>query len=96
MGDYEFISVDITQIGNASNSGIWEGSQIGKAWKQEVVNIPPPTPLLCSNDPVHYVTIGDEVLPLQPNLLRPFSGRNLNTMTKKMNNYRLLGAIRVV
>ena len=68
-GDYEFISVDITQIGNVSNSGIWEQSQIGKAWKQKVVNIPPPTPLLGTNDPVDYVMIGDEVLPLQPNLL---------------------------
>ena len=72
MGDYEFISVDITQIGNASNSGIWEGSQIGKAWKQKVVNIPPPIPLKGTNDPVNYVMFGDEVLPLQRNLLRPF------------------------
>ena len=40
--------------------------------------------------------IGDEAFPLRPNLLRPYPGRDLNTMTKKRYNYRLSRARRVV
>ena len=95
-GDYKFISVDIGQIGSASDSGIWERSQFGEAWKQKAINTPPPTPQPGTNDPVDYVMIGDEAFPLQPNLLRPYPGRDLNTMTKKRYNYRLSRARRVV
>ena len=58
-GDYKFISVDIGQIGSASDSGIWERSQFGEAWKQKALNTPPPTPLPGTIDPVDYVMICD-------------------------------------
>ena len=94
--DYKFISVDIGQIGSSSDSGIWERSDFGSAWKEKSINTPPPLPLPGTNDPVEYVMIGDEAFPLQTNLLRPFPGRDLNTMIKKQYNYRLSRARRVV
>lgn len=94
--DYKFISVDIGQIGSASDSGIWEGSTFGRAWKQGEVNIPSPVELPGTTDKMQYVIVGDEAFPLQTNLLRPFPGRDLNTIIKKRYNYRLSRARRVV
>ena len=31
--DYKFISVDVGQVGSASDGGVWENSQFGAAWK---------------------------------------------------------------
>ena len=92
--DYKFISVDIGQIGSSSDSGIWERSDFGSAWKEKSINTPLPLP--GTNDPVEYVMIGDEAFPLQTNLLRLFPGRDLNSMIKKRYNYRLSRARRVV
>lgn len=94
--DYKFISIDVGQIGSASDSGIWERSNFGAAWKNKAVNTPPARPLPGTAEPVKYVMIGDEAFPLQDNLLRPFPGRDLNTMEKKRYNFRLSHARRVV
>lgn len=94
--DYKFISVDIGQIGSASDAGIWERSQFGSAWKQRSINTPPPRPLPGTDDQAEFVMIGDEAFPLQCNLLRPYPGRDLDTIIKKRYNYRLSRARRVV
>lgn len=94
--DYKFLSVDIGQIGSASDSGIWDRSEFGTAWKNKAVNTPPPIPLPGTQELTEYVMVGDEAFPLQANLLRPFPGRDLDTMVKKRYNYRLSRARRVV
>ena len=37
--DYRFLMVDIGQIGSASDSGVWESSVFGKAWKKGLLKI---------------------------------------------------------
>lgn len=41
------------------------------------------------DDESEFVMIGDEAFLLQSNLLRPYLGRDLDTMTKNRYNYRL-------
>ena len=94
--DYRFISVDIGQIRSASDAGVWERSEFGKAWKNRSINVPPPRPLPGTQDNMEYVMVGDEAFPLQSNLLRPYPGRDLDSITKKRYNYRLSRARRVV
>lgn len=59
------------------------------------VNTPPPEILPGSQTSTPYVIVGDEGFPLKYNLMRPFPGRDLNTMEKKRYNYRLSRARRV-
>ena len=60
------------------------------------VNVPPPRELPGTQDKMDFVMVADEAFPLQRNLLRPFPGRDLDTMVKKRYNYRLSRARRVV
>lgn len=60
------------------------------------INVPPPKNLPGTDDPMDFVLLGDEAFPLQKNLLRPFAGRDLNTMVKKRFNYRLSRARRMI
>ena len=93
--DYKFLVVDIGQMGSASNGGVWDNSNFGLAWNRDRVNIPPLVPLPGTETP--YVLVADEALPLKPNLMRPYPGREAtNNMRKRRYNYRLSRARRVV
>lgn len=60
------------------------------------LNLPEPANLSNDpNDPQPFVFIGDEAFALHTNLLRPFPSRGL-TLTKKVFNYRLSRARRLV
>lgn len=43
-----------------------------------------------------YVFVGDEAFPLKPYLLRPYPGRAVDSQQKRIYNYRLSRARRVV
>lgn len=94
--DYKFIMVDVGQIGSASDGGVWDNCQFGDAWKRGRVNVPPPKELPGTLEKKEYVMVADEAFPLQTNLMRPFPGRDLNTVVKRRYNYRLSRARRVI
>lgn len=62
------------------------------------VNVPIPSTLPNDDDgePMPYVIVADEAFPLKPFLLRPFPGRQLVDDVRKVFNYRLSRARRVV
>lgn len=92
---YRFIVVDVGQKGSASDSGVFERSLFGQAYLANQVNVPPPAELPGTVLLAPYVIVGDEGYPLRQNLMRPFPGRDLNTIEKKRYNYRLSRARRV-
>jgi len=46
--------------------------------------------------PMPYVFVGDEAFPLKKYFMRPYPGRLINSQEKKVFNYRLSRARRVV
>lgn len=62
------------------------------------VNLPEPKqlPADINGERMPHVIVADEAFPLKPFLLRPFPGKQLNTENRKIYNYRLSRARRVV
>lgn len=61
----------------------------------KTLNLPTPAQLDESNVDLPYIFVGDEAFALHENILRPFSGQQLNA-TKSVFNYRLTRARRYV
>lgn len=87
---YRFIMVDIGAPGRFSDSGVFTGSNMGQGFEQKLFDIPQ------AEDDLEYVLVGDEAFPLTDYLMRPYPRRLLLDMRKKVFNYRLSRARRVV
>ncbi|XP_046839403.1 protein ALP1-like [Xenia sp. Carnegie-2017] len=95
--NYKFTLVDIGQAGSQSDGGTFEASEFGKAFLLGQINLP--TPVCLPNDtgkPMPFVLVGDEAFPLKPNLLRPYPGKQRVCNAKRIFNYRLSRARRVI
>lgn len=95
--EYCFTSVDIGSYGSASDSHVFERSNFGKKLNQEKLNIPPNQPLPNDDTGVSmpFIFVADEAFALSDHVQRPFGRRNL-TIEKKIYNYRLTRARRMV
>lgn len=82
--------VDIGAPGRFSDSGVFKGSHMGQSFEQKLFDIPQ------MEDDFSYVLVGDEAFPLTDYLMRPYPRRFHLDMRKKVFNYRLSRARRVV
>ncbi|CAC5383988.1 unnamed protein product [Mytilus coruscus] len=60
------------------------------------LNIPEPTPLPSRNKPTPYVFVADEAFPLKENIMRPYPQRGGLDDSRRIFNYRLSRARRIV
>ena len=56
---------------------------------ENILNIPNPRPLPNTNENMPFVFIGDEIFPLKRHFMKPFNRRGLESVEKKIFNYRL-------
>lgn len=82
--------------GKNSDGGILSHSKLGKGFDQNKLDVPEKEALPGTTNEVPYVVIGDEAFPLKTYLLRPYPGKQLDNNEKKIYNYRLCRARRVV
>jgi hypothetical protein len=75
---YKFTIIDVGGYGKKSDGATFSSSVMFEIMKNKGLNIPPDGCLPSTNSSVPYVFIGDEVYPLQDNVLRPYSGENLD------------------
>jgi len=88
--------VDVGSYGKNSDGGILSHSKLGKGFDQNKLDVPEKEALPGTTNEVPYVVIGDEAFPLKTYLLRPYPGKQLDNNEKKIYNYRLCRARRVV
>lgn len=93
--NYKFIFVDIGSYGRNSDSTIFEDTPLYRRLQSNMLNIPNPSPIRTNGEAVPYVFIGDEAFALSQNLMRPYSGRNIE-QKKRIFNYRLSRARRYI
>ena len=91
-----FIAVDVGSFGRNSNGGIFSHSNLGKRLEEGTMDLPPDTMLPGTNKKAPFVIVGDETFPLKRYLMRPYPGKQLNTTQRRIFNYRLCRARRLV
>ena len=92
---YEFMMVDIGCNGCVSDGGVFKNTQFSKQLEEKKLNIPKPTILIGSNEPLPYVFVCDDAFALSENIMKPYPQANL-TLEKEIFNYRLSRARQTV
>jgi len=90
---YRFLYIDCGADGRWQDTSVLaDGSWFGYGLVNDGIrSVPPP-----DERGLPYVFLGDEGFPLKPWFMRPFPGSNLGTLDKKIFNYRLSRARRVI
>lgn len=91
-----FTFVDIGAYGRRSDGGIFRSSLMGQKFHNEEMNLPEPQATLADEIPLPFVIVGDEAFPLSEYLLRPYPGRGGLSQERKIYNYRLSRARRMI
>lgn len=94
--NYMFTFVDIGAYGRRSDGGIFRSSLMGQKFHNKKMNLPEPQAILADEIPLPYVIVGDEAFPLSEYLLRPYPGRGGLSQERKIYNYRLSRARRMI
>lgn len=94
--NYNFIAVDVGAYGKNSDGGILAHSNLGKSLENDLLNIPNNEFLPITNNSAPYVILGDEAFPLKTYLMRPYPGKQLDDLSKRIYNYRVCRTRRVV
>jgi len=94
--EYCFTFLDIGAEGRQSDGGMFRNSNLYKALEENLIRIPPPD-VIGNNGPVlPYVIVADEAFPLKTYIMRPFPRSQQLNETRKIFNYRLSRARRVI
>lgn len=92
---YKLIYADVGCNGRLSDGGVFRKCSFAKAMQQNRLNLPMPKALPNRETPVPYVLVADDAFAMKPNLLKPYSGRNLVGL-HRLFNYRLSRARRII
>jgi hypothetical protein len=82
---YKFTIIDVGGYGKQSDGGTFRSSRMFEMMRNRSLDIPPDDCLPSTGIGVPYVFIGDEAYPLLDNLLKPYSGENLDPDTVYFN-----------
>ncbi|XP_054259949.1 uncharacterized protein LOC128984640 [Macrosteles quadrilineatus] len=82
--DCKFMYIDVGSNGRANDGNVFRLSTLKSAMDNNQLDFP--------ND---YIIVADDAFPLSPNMMKPFSRRNLD-LKERIFNYRLSRARRVV
>lgn len=91
---YRFILVDVGAEGRRSDAGVFANSKIKSGLDSNTLNVPPPSVVGQSELP--FILVADEAYPLSSYLMRPYPKSSQLDLKKKVFNYRLSRARRVI
>ena len=93
---YCFSFVDVGEYGSNSDSGVLKNSNMGRIFDRNQMGVPDSELIEGTNYELPYFLVGDEIFPLQNWLMCPYSGNTLTNDQRKMFNYRLFRARRII
>lgn len=94
--DYCFTLVEIGAEGRQSDGGIFAKSKFGQLCERGEINIPQPSAVEPNGPILPYVFVADEAFGLKQFMMRPYPRYSTLNCKKKIFNYRLSRARRVV
>lgn len=93
--EYKLSYIDIGINGRISDGGVFRNCSFHRALNENKLELPIPEPLPQRYTPVPYVLVADDAFALKPNMMKPFSGKNLNGI-ERVYNYRLSRCRRII
>lgn len=94
--DYNFLYADIGCQGRISDGGVFRNTTLFKKLEENSLNLPNPDVLPGGHNRIPYVFVADEAFPLKDNILKPYPGSHQKGSPKRVFNYRLSRARRIV
>lgn len=93
---YCFTRVDIGAEGRQSDGGVFCNSELGKHFENNLFKVPNPKPIENNRPVLPYVLVAEEAFPLLVYMMRPYPWSRILDIGKKVFNYRLSRAKKVV
>lgn len=94
--DYNILFIDVGTQGRISDGGVFQKSELHRRLATGNLGLPPPKVLPGRHKELPYTIVADEAFPLQENIMKPYSGVHPRGTTKRIFNYRLSRARRIV
>ncbi|KAF2891356.1 hypothetical protein ILUMI_14817 [Ignelater luminosus] len=94
--EYNFLLVDVGCKGRISDGGVFKNCILYKQIETQKLNLPKPTIIEELSTELPFFFLGDAAFPLSEHIMKPYSGIHPNGSTKRIFNYRLSRARRVV
>ena len=93
--EYRFLWIDCGFSGTCSDTQIFNRSLLREKIKDSILGLPPPEPLGEERPDLHYFLLGDDAFAWMPQVVKPYSQRQL-TREDRRANYRISRGRRVV
>lgn len=94
--NYNFIYADVGSQGRISDGGVFRKTEFYSKLQNNKLNLPPDDVLPGSQETAPYVFLADDAFPLQKHIMKPYSGSHEKNSPKRIYNYRVSRARRVV
>jgi len=94
--NYQFIMCDFGTNGRISDGGVLKNTKFFEKLEKKLLNIPEADKIRNSDINVPYVFVVDDAFPLTENMMKPFRQAQLNSDIRKIFNYRLSRARRII
>lgn len=94
--EYNFIYANIGAKGKSSDGGLFRETAFYEKLTNNTLSLPPSETLESTNVQLPYVLVGDSAFALSENLMRPYLGTHEKGNIKRIFNYRLSRARRIV
>lgn len=93
---YRFIMCDFGTNGRVSDGGVLQNTVFYKKLEKNLLKIPVEEKINNSLKVLPYVFVTDDAFPLRCDMMKPFRQADLNSQDRKIFNYRLSRARRIV
>lgn len=93
---YQFLLCDFGTNGRVSDGGVLQNMKFFEMLRNNQLEIPSEEAVRNSQRRLPYVFVSDDAFPLRPDMMKPFRQAELTSTDKKIYNYRVSRARRIV